>query len=63
MRAVYSGGATEATDQRLARQYQSFRYPKPDAGAEGKRLIVDSASHRGESIIEFFAPPTARAGS
>jgi SAM-dependent methyltransferase len=36
---------TDATDQRLAGQYEAFPYPKRDPREEAKRLIVGSPSH------------------
>jgi SAM-dependent methyltransferase len=36
---------TDATDQRLADQYEAFPYPKRDPREEAKRLIVGSPSH------------------
>jgi SAM-dependent methyltransferase len=45
MPAVYSPHMTDATDQRLAGQYEAFPYPKRDPRDEAKRLIVGSPSH------------------
>lgn len=36
---------TDATDQRLAGQYEAYPYPKRDPRDEAKRLIVGSPSH------------------
>jgi SAM-dependent methyltransferase len=36
---------TDATDRRLADQYEAFPYPKRDPREEAKRLIVGSPSH------------------
>lgn len=36
---------TDATDQRLASQYEAYPYPKRDPRDEAKRLIVGSPSH------------------
>lgn len=36
---------TDATDQRLADQYEAYPYPKRDPREEAKRLIVGSPSH------------------
>jgi SAM-dependent methyltransferase len=36
---------TDATDQRLAGQYEAYPYPKRDPREEAKRLIVGSPSH------------------
>jgi SAM-dependent methyltransferase len=42
---LYSAGMTDATDQRLAGQYEAYPYPKRDPRDEAKRLIVGSPSH------------------
>ena len=36
---------TDATDQRLATQYESYPYPQRNPADEAKRLIVGSPSH------------------
>ncbi len=36
---------TDATDQRLAGQYEAYPYPKRDPRDEAKRLVVGSPSH------------------
>ena len=36
---------TDATDQRLAGQYEAYPYPKRDPREEAKRLVVGSPSH------------------
>jgi SAM-dependent methyltransferase len=45
MRGVYSATMTDATDQRLAGQYEAYPYPKRDPRDEAKRLIAGSPSH------------------
>ncbi len=45
MPAVYAGGMTDATDARLAAQYESFPYPRRDPRDEAKRLIIGSPGH------------------
>jgi SAM-dependent methyltransferase len=45
MAAVYSGRMTDATDARLAAQYEAFPYPRREARDEAKRLIVGSPGH------------------
>src|SRR5271165_5003705 len=45
MRAVYSAAMTDATDQRLASQYEAYPYPKRDPRDEARRLVVGSPSH------------------
>src|ERR1700761_4360240 len=45
MPAVYSPHMTDATDQRLAGQYEAFPYPKREPREEAKRLVVGSPSH------------------
>jgi len=42
---LYAAAMTDATDQRLAGQYEAFPYPKRDPRDEAKRLIVGSPSH------------------
>src|SRR3984885_4843262 len=42
---LYAAAVTDATDQRLAGQYEAFPYPKRDPREEAKRLIVGSPSH------------------
>jgi SAM-dependent methyltransferase len=45
MRVLYSGAMSDATDQRLASQYEAYPYPKRDPRDEAKRLVVGSPSH------------------
>jgi SAM-dependent methyltransferase len=45
MRLLYAGRMTDATDQRLAGQYEAYPYPKRDPRDEAKRLVVGSPSH------------------
>ena len=45
MAAVYAGRMTDATDARLAAQYESYPYPRRDPRDEAKRLIVGSPGH------------------
>jgi SAM-dependent methyltransferase len=42
---LYAAAMTDATDDRLAGQYEAFPYPKRDPREEAKRLIVGSPSH------------------
>jgi SAM-dependent methyltransferase len=45
MTAVYAALMTDATDARLAEQYEAFPYPRRDPRDESKRLIVGSPGH------------------
>src|SRR5580698_232622 len=45
MAAVYAGRMTDATDARLAAQYETFPYPRREPRDEAKRLIVGSPGH------------------
>src|ERR1043165_8586217 len=45
MLTVYAGGMTDATDDRLAAQYEAYPYPHRDPRDEAKRLIVGSPGH------------------
>jgi SAM-dependent methyltransferase len=45
MAAVYAGAMTDATDARLAEQYEAYPYPRRDPREEAKRLIVGSPGH------------------
>jgi SAM-dependent methyltransferase len=45
MPAVYAGGMGDATDARLAAQYEAYPYPRRDPRDEAKRLIVGSPGH------------------
>jgi SAM-dependent methyltransferase len=45
MPAVYAGGMTDATDARLAAQYETYPYPRRDPRDEAKRLIIGSPGH------------------
>jgi SAM-dependent methyltransferase len=42
---LYAGPMTDATDQRLAGQYEAYPYPKRDPRDEAKRLVAGSPSH------------------
>ncbi len=42
---LYSPPMTDATDERLADQYEAYPYPKRDPRDEAKRLVVGSPSH------------------
>ncbi len=61
IQAVYAGGMTDATDQRLADQYEAYPYPKRDPRDEAKRLVVGSPSHVRE--IDYWVFGAARAAS
>jgi SAM-dependent methyltransferase len=45
MRLLYAGRMSDATDARLAAQYEAYPYPARDPKDESKRLIVGSPSH------------------
>jgi SAM-dependent methyltransferase len=45
MRPVYAARMTDATDARLAEQYETYPYPRRDPRDEAKRLIVGSPGH------------------
>jgi SAM-dependent methyltransferase len=45
MAAVYAGRMTDATDARLAAQYEAYPYPRREPRDEAKRLIVGSPGH------------------
>jgi SAM-dependent methyltransferase len=45
MPAVYAAAMTDATDARLAAQYETYPYPRRDPRDETKRLIVGSPGH------------------
>src|SRR6476620_11364129 len=45
MPAVYAGRMTDATDARLAVQYETYPYPRRDPRDEAKRLIIGSPGH------------------
>ena len=45
MPAVYAAPMTDATDARLAAQYEAYPYPRRDPRDEAKRLIVGSPGH------------------
>jgi SAM-dependent methyltransferase len=45
MAGVYAGHMSDATDARLAAQYEAFPYPQRDPRDEAKRLIVGSPGH------------------
>jgi SAM-dependent methyltransferase len=42
---TWGGVMTDATDERLAGQYEAYPYPKRDPRDEAKRLVVGSPSH------------------
>ena len=42
---LYAPGMTDATDRRLAEQYEAYPYPKRDPRDEAKRLAAGSPSH------------------
>ena len=52
---------TDATDARLAAQYEAFPYPKRDPRDEARRLVVGSPSHLRE--IDHWVFGTARPAS
>jgi SAM-dependent methyltransferase len=62
MAAVYAGRMTDATDARLAAQYEAFPYPRRDPRDEAKRLIVGSPGHLREIDYWVFGArrPAAR---
>lgn len=45
MPAVYAGRMSDATDTRLAEQYETYPYPRRDPRDEAKRLIIGSPGH------------------
>jgi SAM-dependent methyltransferase len=45
MRAVYADAMSDATDARLAAQYEAYPYPRRDPRDEAKRMIVGSPGH------------------
>ena len=55
---------TDATDARLAEQYEAYPYPARDPRDEARRLVVGSPSHLREIDHWVFgrslAPPTRR---
>jgi SAM-dependent methyltransferase len=52
---------TDATDQRLAGQYEAYPYPRRDPRDEAKRLVVGSPSHLRE--IDYWIFGAARAAA
>jgi SAM-dependent methyltransferase len=58
---LYSGTMTDATDQRLAGQYEAYPYPRRDKRDEAKRLVVGSPSHLRE--IDYWIHGAARPAS
>jgi 2-polyprenyl-3-methyl-5-hydroxy-6-metoxy-1,4-benzoquinol methylase len=62
MTPVYAGRMTDATDARLADQYEAFPYPWRDPREETKRLIVGSPGHLREVDYWVFSGrrPTSR---
>src|ERR1043165_2824791 len=61
MLTVYAGGMTDATDDRLAAQYEAYPYPRRDPKDEAKRLIVGSPGHLRE--IDWWVFGAARPAS
>jgi SAM-dependent methyltransferase len=61
MWAVYSAVMTDATDGRLASQYEAYPYPKRDPRDEARRLVVGSPSHIRE--IDYWIFGAARPAS
>jgi SAM-dependent methyltransferase len=62
MPAVYAGCMTDATDARLAAQYEAYPYPRRDPRDEARRLIVGSPGHLREIDHWVFGacrPPSA----
>jgi SAM-dependent methyltransferase len=55
---LYCGGMNDATDLRLAGQYEAYPYPKREAREEAKRLIVGSPSHLRE--VDYWVFGAAR---
>ncbi len=55
---LYARPMTDATDQRLAGQYEAYPYPKRDPREEAKRLVVGSPSHIRE--IDYWVFGAAR---
>ena len=55
---------TDATDARLAEQYEAYPYPQRDPRDEAKRLIIGSPSHLREIDFWVFgaARPRSRSG-
>src|ERR1700760_1305894 len=45
MPAVYAARMIDATDTRLAQQYEAYPYPRRDPRDEAKRLIIGSPGH------------------
>jgi SAM-dependent methyltransferase len=60
MAAVYAGRMQDATDSRLAAQYEAYPYPRRDPRDEAKRLIVGSPGHLRE--IDYWIFGARRAG-
>lgn len=54
MPAVYAARMTDATDARLAAQYEAYPYPRREARDEAKRLIVGSPGHLREVDYWIF---------
>src|SRR5215467_7961914 len=54
MPAVYAAAMTDATDARLAAQYEAYPYPRRDPRDEAKRLIVGSRGHLREIDYWIF---------
>jgi len=61
MPAVYASATMDATDARLAAQYEAYPYPKRDPRDEAKRLIIGSPSHLRE--IDHWVFGAARPAS
>ena len=62
MAAVYAGAMTDATDARLAEQYEAYPYPRRDPRDEAKRLIVGSPGHLREIDHWVFGHGVRRHG-
>jgi SAM-dependent methyltransferase len=62
MPAVYAARMTDATDARLAAQYEAYPYPRRDPRDEAKRLIIGSPGHLREIDYWVFGArrPTSR---
>jgi SAM-dependent methyltransferase len=61
MPAVYAGAMSDATDARLAAQYEAYPYPRRDPRDEAKRLIVGSPGHLRE--VDYWVFGARRAAS
>ncbi len=54
---VYAGDMTDATDAKLAQQYEAYPYPRREPRDEAKRLIIGSPGHLRE--IDYWVQPGA----